>query len=76
MEVVLRQVGYTLEEINTMSEKLILYRFLIGQKILTGGSEGTSGTSMPPVPQPPPVPSSPARGMRRSPSGTSYNFPR
>ena len=72
MEVVLRQGGYTLEEINTMSEKLILYRFLIAQKVLSG--DGGEASSMP-VPPPPPTPS-PARGMRRSPSGTSYNFPR
>ena len=75
MEVVLRHVGYTLDEINTMSEKLIFYRFLIAQKVLSGGGEGEAA-AMPPIPQSPPLPSSSARGMRRSSSGTSYNFPR
>ena len=74
MEVVLRQIGYTLEEINTMSERHIVYRFLIGQKLLAGGEGETAGRGV--VSSAPPPPPPPARGVRQRPSGSSYNFPR
>ena len=73
MEIVLRQIGYTLDEINKMSDRQILYRFLIGQKFLTGdGDKPPQQVDGPP--QPPSSP--PKRGVRQRPSGTSYNFPR
>ena len=71
MEIVLRQIGYTLDEINKMSDREILYRFLIGQKFLAGDDKPPQQVYGPPQP-----PSPPRRGVRQRPSGTSYNFPR
>ena len=69
MEMTLRQAGYTLEEINKMSDYLAFHRFLVAQRLMNSESDQT-----PYIPPPTPPPS-PSRGVRRSPSGSSYNFP-
>tara|TARA_Y100000310_G_C20224348_1_gene597206 strand:+ start:328 stop:546 length:219 start_codon:yes stop_codon:yes gene_type:complete len=67
VEITLRQAGYTLEEINTMTDYSAFHRFLIAQKVL-GADSGPQDYI--PIPPPPP-----RKGVRRASSGSSYNFP-